>query len=192
MGAAAKIKKLAAKKERLAVRRCADITMVEQSQYRCRVLLSLVAVLLAMGIIFFFSSQTAEASGNTSGRLVRAVLNVIAPDFDLLPKAKQDTLHFTVTVAIRKLAHFAEFALLGFTLMQLICTIQRRRKIKAGWLFAWGIGTFYAMTDELHQIFVEGRGPGLWDIVIDSAGVLAGAAVLLLLQYFIRRREQSK
>ena len=192
MGAAAKIKKLAAKKERLAVRRCADITMVEQSQYRCRVLLSLVAVLLAMGIIFFFSSQTAEASGNTSGRLVRAVLNVIAPDFDLLPKAKQDTLHFTVTVAIRKLAHFAEFALLGFTLMQLICTIQRRRKIKAGWLFAWGIGTFYAMTDELHQMFVEGRGPGLWDVVIDSAGVLAGAAVLLLLQYFIRRREQSK
>lgn len=192
MGAAAKIKKLAAKKREAGGRGCVGITMVKQWQYRCRVLLSLVAVLLAMGIIFFFSSQTAEASGNTSGRLVRAVLNVIAPDFDLLPKAKQDTLHFTVTVAIRKLAHFAEFALLGFTLMQFICTIQRRRKIKAGWLFAWGIGTFYAMTDELHQIFVEGRGPGLWDIVIDSAGVLAGAAVLLLLQYFIERRKQSR
>lgn len=192
MGAAAKIKKLAAKKREAGGRGCVGITMVEQSQYRCRVLLSLVAVLLAMGIIFFFSSQTAEASGNTSGRLVRAVLNVIAPDFDLLPPAEQATLYFTVTVAIRKLAHFTEFALLGLALMQFICMIQRRRKIKAGWLFAWGIGTFYAMTDELHQMFVEGRGPGLWDVVIDSAGVLAGAAVLLLLQYFIRRREQSK
>lgn len=166
--------------------------MVKQTQYRCQVLLALAAVLLAMGVIFFFSSQTAEDSGNTSGRLVRAVLNVIAPDFDLLPQAEQDTLHFTVTVAIRKLAHFAEFALLGLALMQFICTIQRRRKIKAGWFFAWGIGTLYAITDELHQVFVEGRGPGLWDLVIDSAGVLAGAAVLLLLRCFIGRREQSK
>lgn len=166
--------------------------MVKQWQYRRQVLLALTAVLLIMGVIFFFSSQTAEASGNTSGRLVRVVLHMIAPDFDLLPQTERATLHTTVTVAVRKLAHFVEFALLGFALMQFFDTIQRRRKIKAGWLLAWGIGTFYAMTDELHQIFVEGRGPGLWDVAIDSAGVLAGAAVLLLLRYLVKRREQSK
>ena len=48
---------------------------------------------------------------------------------------------------LRKLAHFAEFAVLGALLM---------RAVDRLWL-AVVVGSLYAMTDELHQAFVDGR-----------------------------------
>ena len=43
----------------------------------------------------------------------------------------------------------------------------------------WGVGTLYAVSDEFHQGFVAGRGPSVVDVMIDSAGVIAGAWLLL-------------
>lgn len=43
------------------------------------------------------------------------------------------------------------------------------------------IGFLYAITDELHQFFVPGRGPLFSDILIDSLGVLIGIIVAILL-----------
>ena len=39
------------------------------------------------------------------------------------------------------------------------------------------IAVVYAMTDEAHQLLVAGRAGQLKDVVIDSAGVIAGLAL---------------
>ena len=44
--------------------------------------------------------------------------------------------------------------------------------MKAGW--AWVVGTLYAASDEIHQLFVPGRSGQLRDVFLDSAGVAAG------------------
>ena len=44
--------------------------------------------------------------------------------------------------------------------------------MKAGW--AWVVGTLYAASDEIHQLFVPGRSGQLRDVLLDSAGVAAG------------------
>ncbi len=67
-------------------------------------------------------------------------------------------------LVLRKLAHFAEFAVLGALLM---------RALDRLWL-AVAIGSLYAITDELHQAFVDGRVASPVDWTIDTAGVLAG------------------
>ena len=69
---------------------------------------------------------------------------------------------------LRKLAHAAEYAVLGMLLLR---AIGRE-------LPSVAIGIAYAVTDEVHQAFVEGRHGAAYDVLVDAAGVLLGVYVL--------------
>jgi VanZ like family len=72
---------------------------------------------------------------------------------------------------LRKLAHAAEFAVLGLLLVRAL-----GRPLLSFWL-----GTAYAVTDELHQSFVPGRLGSPLDVAIDAAGVAVGVALAVRL-----------
>lgn len=74
---------------------------------------------------------------------------------------------------LRKLAHTAEYAILGALLLR---ALQRA-------LPAFVAGVAYAITDETHQHFVTGRHGSPVDVTIDAVGVLAGIVAL----GFVRR-----
>ena len=67
-------------------------------------------------------------------------------------------------LVLRKLAHAAEFAVLGALLL--------RASGRAG--VALALGTLYAVSDELHQVFVPGRLGSPLDVAIDTVGVAVG------------------
>ena len=69
---------------------------------------------------------------------------------------------------LRKLAHAAAFALLGFLLVRAL----------ARELPAFAAGVAYAISDEIHQHFVPGRHASPVDVAIDAAGVLVGVLAL--------------
>jgi VanZ family protein len=69
---------------------------------------------------------------------------------------------------LRKLAHAAEYAVLGLLLLR---ALGRE-------LPAVAIGIAYAVTDEVHQSFVEGRHGAVYDVLVDAAGVLIGVYVV--------------
>jgi len=71
-------------------------------------------------------------------------------------------------LALRKVAHAAEFALLGLLLVR--ATGQAR--------LALALGTAYAISDELHQHFVPGRLGSPLDVAIDAVGVAAGVLIV--------------
>ncbi len=71
-------------------------------------------------------------------------------------------------LALRKIAHAAEYAVLGALLLR---ALGRE-------LTAVAIGIAYAVTDEVHQAFVPGRHGAALDVVIDAVGVLVGVYVL--------------
>ena len=143
--------------------------------------LTLILVVAVMVMIYCFSAQTGTESGAMSGKITTWVLNLVIPDFSNLSPEKQATIHSTVGLLVRKLAHFSEYALLGFSLMLHIRQIQKRTRVALPWLWSWGIGTLYAASDEFHQGFVAGRGPSIVDVMIDSSGVIAGVLLMLLL-----------
>ena len=153
------------------------------------ILLSLLLVIAVMGMIYSFSAQTGEESGAMSGRITTWVLNMVVPGFGEFSPEKQETIRSTVGFVVRKLAHFSEYALLGLTLMLHIAQIQKKIFVRLPWLWAWGVGTLYAASDEFHQGFVAGRGPSVRDVTIDSAGVIAGT--LLLLWILLRRMKKK-
>jgi VanZ family protein len=78
----------------------------------------------------------------------------------------------TWDVLLRKLAHTAEYAVLGLLLL--------RATRQPG--LALALGVLYAITDEVHQHFVEGRVGSPLDVLIDSAGVAIGIAIWQLAQ----------
>ena len=145
------------------------------------ILLSLLLVLAVMVMIYCFSAQTGEESGALSGRLTRWVVGLVVPGLeDMDPVARENLLN-TVGLIVRKLGHFTEFALLGFSLMLHICQLQKKWSVRLPLWWAWGIGALYAASDEFHQSFVGGRGPSVWDVMIDSGGVIAGVLLMVLI-----------
>jgi VanZ family protein len=70
---------------------------------------------------------------------------------------------------LRKLAHAAEYAVLGLLLW---------RALESAWGAFW-LAVAYAVTDELHQTFVPGRLGSPLDVAVDAAGAAIGIALVL-------------
>ena len=143
-------------------------------------------VVLWMAVIFSFSAQVADDSDQTSGRVIRWLLSTFDRSFSSLsPEAQLERIG-DWSFVVRKLAHFTLFAGMGFLAFAAFAVdLPLRRAFPA----ALGLGAVRAVLDEVHQSFVPGRSCELRDMGIDCAGVLVGAAFLLLILYWIQRKK---
>ncbi len=71
--------------------------------------------------------------------------------------------------------HFIEFFILGALLF---LGFRSLKIYERAFLFSIALGIFYAFTDELHQFFVPGRYCTIFDVFVDSAGVIAGVFIM--------------
>jgi VanZ family protein len=154
-----------------------------------RILLT-VLTLATMGMIFLFSTENAEKSDETSGYITKQVIDVLHPDYAKYELKKQKSLYDSIQTVIRKMAHYTEFALLGFLMRLCLESWFGRRK----WLSpaSWALSTLYAGSDELHQILIDGRSGQWTDILLDSAGVLSGVLLAVLILFLVRKRATRK
>lgn len=142
-----------------------------------------IPAVVLMTIIFYFSSQPAEVSGNLSGgisyRIVRLAADVTGQEWKeqevLLLAEKLD-------YPIRKMAHLTEYALLGMAvaLGGVHGSGWSSYSIKKQYFLVQVIGSLYATGDEMHQLFVPGRAGLVADVLIDSLGILIGWLVFYL------------
>ena len=142
-------------------------------------------------IVFIFSNsmQIGDVSETASGRVLLLMKKVFTR-LEMPGAANHLTDHI-----VRKLAHFCEYTLEGFLLM-LCMRVYSRHPLRHITVPMLG-GVLTALTDETIQLFSEGRSSQVTDVWLDSAGVLAGilvAIVLLLacegLYYHIKRRHE--
>ncbi len=133
-----------------------------------------IALIATIAFIFNNSMQVATVSSDASGRVVEVVQEVLET-VGAKSLAEQITDHL-----VRKIAHLAEYALVGFWLMLCLRVYTRRFVRHISWpLFA---GLLIAVVDETIQLFTDGRSASITDIWIDFTGVTLGliAAFLLL------------
>jgi len=149
---------------------------------------TLVIVIAVMVMIFWFSAQEGEDSARLSAGLTQWLLSKLMPGYNDLPDDMKLAALQRFGFWVRKAAHFTEYALLGAALTAHLHYVIAR-KIP---LCAWGITTLYAMTDELHQMFVGGRGPAVRDVCIDSAGALTGALVGMGIILLWHKRKRNR
>jgi len=125
-----------------------------------RKLFSLAVTLSWMYLIFSFSAKSAVQSGADSMFITDYIIGFFVDN------PSQYLLDIIETV-IRKLAHFAEYAVLGL----LVCYCMRSfgANVKA-LRYAILICFVYALSDEIHQYFVPGRACRVYDMLIDTCG----------------------
>ena len=136
------------------------------------------AVALWMFLIFCLSAQTAPRSSLLSGQTIRKVAEFVRPGFPDLPREKQDRIVADLQHIARKIAHMLIYMILGVLCMAAL--FQHSLGMKSRFIFAIAICTSYIITDEVHQLFVHGRGGQIGDVFIDLCGALSGGLVVVL------------
>lgn len=146
-------------------------------------IISLLPALIMMVIIFLFSSKTAVESDGSSSAIATGILVLYEKVFGNVELGERNDFLEVLNHFIRKGAHMAEYAVLAILLGIHFLTIKA--SIKQFFVLNIGICVLYAMSDEFHQLFVEGRSGQISDVCIDSIGVLIGTIILYL---FARKR----
>ena len=162
-----------------------------KSAARKAAILHIVITVIVMAVIFVHSAMPGDASTAESDVIVLRILKFSGMDHDF------------VSFLVRKAAHCAVYMVLGGCLMLNVIDLVKWKASRAAGLddawknaaglgdsgedafglprmrtLAWAAGTFYAATDELHQSFVAGRNGSMFDVCLDSVGVLVGVAIV--------------
>ncbi len=123
-----------------------------------------------MALIFFFSHQTADVSSDTSGPLARLLAKILSAIF----KGKAyETVLWVCQWIVRKSAHFILFAILGICVYKTLNFGTPKSRV----VIAILICILYAISDEIHQIFIPGRAGRISDVLIDGAGSISAIAL---------------
>lgn len=149
-----------------------------------------------MSVIFWFSAQNADDSSSLSSGLLRSILSVLDPNWSALSEADQNAKLAMFHTLFRKFGHFSEYVVLGViweTIGFLFLLKGRNKAIFRALPFV--VCLLYAISDEVHQIFVDGRCCELRDTCIDFSGACFGIfcawCVLKLLLHF-RQKKAAK
>lgn len=144
-------------------------------------LLAKYCLLLAwMGIIFLLSSEVAHDSKARSGVIVSLLQDSFNTDL------AEDFLSFLT----RKSAHIIAYFILGILLYSIIKTYKLTTKRTI--VLCIVLACFYAIFDELHQLFVPGRSGEIRDVLIDTIAASAGVGIYYISSKIRQNYKMSK
>ncbi|MBO7217347.1 MAG: VanZ family protein [Clostridia bacterium] len=132
-----------------------------------------------MTVIFLLSSQDSTTSANLSSGFISRLLETFSDEFLFLSESEKQVLIEALQHVVRKLAHFSIYASLGASLFSAAYTYEI--KLVGKFLIALPISLIYAVSDEIHQNFIPGRGAMLTDVLIDFSGAVFGSVVILII-----------
>ena len=155
-----------------------------------KLILSYLFVILWMIVIFLFSNANGELSGSSSKGLISGSITIVDNTLVNLhlknkpiTELEREQLIEKLNIPIRKLAHFTEYLILCILWLNALS----QSNIKHKYIYAILISIIYACSDEYHQTFISNRAGQLFDVFIDSSGVIIGSIIYKLL-FKIRKK----
>lgn len=153
-----------------------------------------ILALLWMCVIFAFSAQGEEESGEVSEAFSYRIVNSTGILFHLhLDEEELRRIAAAIESAVRKAAHMTEFGILSVLVYVWLgkwqIAVGKRMSIAA--VFA----ILYAASDEFHQLFVPGRAGSIRDVIIDGTGAILGVCIFVGVKRcisFLWNRRKSK
>lgn len=154
----------------------------------------LILCLLWMGYIFYNSSLTSKESGKQSNTIISTIksekltFESIADKFvneELQNKVRSFYNKFkgSINTIVRKSAHAIEFCILSILISLLFSSLEVRLLNRV--IYTLFIVLLWATLDEFHQLFVQGRGSSVKDILIDFLGGIVGVLVFNSISYVV-------
>ena len=140
--------------------------------------------LIGATLLFIFSqSMLPPETSSSESEAFSEILELVLPS--------DTALGSFVHSNIRKIAHFLEYALLGFEVALYVAIFEKRKIFIA---ISYPFALFTALLDESIQIF-SGRGPSVVDVWIDFFGFFTFASLIYLTRflvfYFNKRRNET-
>ncbi len=154
-----------------------------------------------MVFIFMMSSAGKDESNSQSGAVCEFICEHFVEGYEEMAPEEQIQMQQKISFPVRKCAHLSEYAVLG-ALMTLTAAswirggeeTMRTGETPGGTvriLPVLAAGFLYAVSDEIHQIFVPGRSGEPRDVLIDTSGVLIGIC-LVRFHFSLRERRKRK
>lgn len=138
-----------------------------KSTFDKRKVINWILLILWMIIIFAMSNQPAVVSDKQSGLVITTLTNLGIDMNGIFGEL--------ANFIVRKTAHFLEYMILGILILNVLEIHYTRQKIR---LLGILLVFLYASSDEIHQLFVQGREGAFRDVVIDTLGGTFGIFVI--------------
>lgn len=136
---------------------------------------------LALWIAFICYASTAAMAAPQTSRIIGPVLRWLLPEIT-------DAQLLAAHMAVRKLAHLTEYAILALLASRAFLT-SSKEFLRRRWLVAsLALAACLALLDELNQSFTPTRGGSIWDSLLDVTGASLALAAVALLRLRGRRR----
>lgn len=135
-----------------------------------KTIFSWLLVILWMILIFYLSHQPVKQSNNLSKEITKVIVETVEK---IVPDKEFNLSRFNHL--LRKNAHFFSYLILGMLLLNSLKNsgIESYKAI----YIALGVSILYAISDEVHQLYVPGRGGQVKDVIIDSLGASLGIII---------------
>jgi len=131
-----------------------------------------------------FSNQSGESSNDISKNILTefalAVQNIT--NINLFDYLELNNINYV----FRKMMHFTEYMVLTIVLYNFIKVF--RLPILVKYIIAFALPAIYAVSDEIHQMYISGRTARIEDIFIDMSGMIVGLLCVILW----KRKKHSK
>ncbi len=130
-------------------------------------------------LIFAMSHESAPVSAERSSGLTRQIVKLFVSVFggDIEDIQLLDNIEFL----LRKGAHMFLYFVLAVLSFLFVETFSFRRVSEC--ILSLSFCLLYSMSDEIHQLFIEGRSGSVKDVLIDMTGAVIGVLFISLLFY---------
>lgn len=136
-------------------------------------IISYILLIIWLFFIFYFSNQPGDISGGESSSIIYNTFELIYNIFNI-PTNNLGSVVEILHNPVRELMHFLEYLILGI----LLINVLKQNSIKYNVILMSIMFSFvYAVTDEIHQVFVPGRTFEYLDILLDTLGSILGSIV---------------
>ena len=143
-------------------------------------------------MIFMFSHQPADLSDGVSlsigEQIIKIAVSLNIIDIPITADADGgiEALAESINHFIRKTAHFMIFLIFGVLVFLLSGCYK---DIKPSLLISLAVCFLYAVSDEVHQIFIPGRAGMIKDVFLDFSGSVTG--IFLLYLYILIKKNKK-
>ncbi len=148
-----------------------------------KIVLWCMVVLLSCGI-FSFSGDSGPESDAKSGKITTFVAQAVNK---VVRDADYDKVYSVCHVLIRKTAHFSIYMLLAILSYALGRSYELRMQIAA--LCAATYCLLFAVSDEIHQLFVPYRSGQITDVCIDFLGACLGIGISCQTEQLLKKEK---
>ena len=143
-------------------------------------IIDIVLILIWMATVFWFSNQNGAKSSGTSRTVTEVIVQPILGE----DEKKNATIIRDTEKVIRKIAHYTIYTIGGMLILNFAYTTEKARKEQI--LYSIMFGLTYAITDEIHQHFISNRSARVFDVCIDTLGIITGILIYSAIRKYIR------